>query len=91
MFVKFVVIAAILLLPTNTFGEPRTLQTNLVKAQPTPPPQTHCSINPITWEIPTIHDQVIISYLGKNNKVIFERDFSVEGGNKIRIQSRKEQ
>jgi len=91
MLIKSILTAMVLLFPNNAFGgEPRTLHSNLVKAVPSPVTQTQCQTNPVVWEIPARHNQVTISYLSKNDTVIFERDFSVEGSNKIRIRSRKE-
>jgi hypothetical protein len=66
---------------------PRTL----IRNNPAPiiqPQDNKCAINPMTWEIPLGTSEVTISYLNKKGKVLFERDFSVTGGNKIKLRAR---
>jgi len=69
------------------FAQPRTL----IKQQLTVEvKETKCNANPFVWEIPFETSQLTISYLNSQNRVIFERDFFVHGGNKIRLRARKD-
>jgi len=72
---------------TAAIGKPRTPLTT-VASKPSQAPVDKCIANPTVWQIPLGHSEVTISYLNNKGRVIFERDFSVSGGNKIKLHSR---
>lgn len=91
MFSKILIAMFIISVPETAISQPRTLhKKEEVKTVKIEERIDVCKVNPLVWEIPLGKSEITISYLNKRGKILFERDFSISGGNKIRLNARSD-